>query len=191
MANLEQSMDDLILLQKINTLLLCESALGTPENAKAIDPEFIRSALIDGQFWALHHKLMLIDEVSREVADETKKILHMWTLIEYSFSKLSDDDKKSLPEDIRHLGRFPGFDGNAEAGHLSVACFLIETLREYQEFKGRDLNMHAPSLLVGYQRMLPVFHDHVLRGMANPLSKVNLVSVLQSMWHPSVREEAH
>ena len=189
MVNTEQSLSDVILLQKINTLLLCENALDTPENEKAIDPEFIRAALMEGQFWALRHKLMLMDDVSREVASETQKILHMWGLIEYSYSELSDDDKESLPDAIRLFGRFPGFDGNAEAEHLSVARFLIDTLGEYQTFKGRELNSHAPSVLDGYRRMLPVFHELVMRGIANPLSKDNLVSVLQSMRHPSVRED--
>ena len=190
MANTEKSLEDVILLQKINTLLLCESALDTPENEKAIDPGFIRAALVDGQFWALRHKLMLIDDVSREVASETQKILHMWTLIEYSYSELSEDDRESLPNAIRLFGRFPGFDGNAEAGHLSVARFLIDRLGEYQAFKGRDLSMHAPSFLDGYRRMLPVFHEIVMRGIANPMSKDSLVSVLQSMRHPRMQEEA-
>ena len=56
-------------MQKINALLLCESALDTPENEKAIDSEFVRAALVDG------HKLMLMDDVSTEIVRETQNFL--------------------------------------------------------------------------------------------------------------------
>lgn len=175
-------------MQKINAVLLCESALNTPPNERAVDPEYVRAALMDGQLWALRHRSSLLEDgVPSKTARETQDVLHMWALVEYSYSQLSKEDRESLDSDIRLFERFPGFDGNAEAEHLAVAQFLIDTLGEYQTFQGRELNSHAPSFLEGYRRMLPVFHRFVMSGVANPLSRDNLVALLRSIRHPSLR----
>jgi len=42
--------------------------------------------------------------------------------------------------------RFAGFDGNNESGHMRLAEFLIAPQGEWDEFKGRDVNSHCPTL---------------------------------------------
>ena len=182
---------NVLLLQKINVVLLCENALDLPLSQRAVDPQHVRDAIVDGQLWVLEHKSVLPSEcegVSSETAKETQSILHMWGLVEYAYSRLSDVDKDYVRSATQLSSvRFPGFDGNAEAGHLAAARLLIEKLGEYRGFRDRELNSHAP-LLEASLRMLPEFHSFVMSAAANPLSKDNLVTVLRAMRHPSARE---
>lgn len=46
------STKDILLLQKIIAVMLCEQVAGTPPNRREIDPEFVKEVLTSGNFWA-------------------------------------------------------------------------------------------------------------------------------------------
>jgi uncharacterized protein len=73
----------------------------------------------------------------------------MWRLIERGCKRLSKEEKVRLESAAvpfeKHV-EFQRFDGNNESNHLGVAQFFIECLGRWQEFKGRELNSHVPTL---------------------------------------------
>ena len=82
--------------------------------------------------------------------------------------------------------RFHGFDGNNEASHISVAKFLVDYLDRFQEFKGRELNAHMPTL-EAHGRMLAVF-EPILQEVSNKdFSAAQMAEVLKARIHPSRR----
>ncbi len=127
-----------------------------------IDPDFVSEALGGGHYWGfeweysgLFHSHVDQEHVVREVCD----VLEMWSRIEFSYSKLSDKDKKEVGIKAGPSGqpvKFPGFDGNEEPEHHSVAWFLINHLDRFQEFKKHDLNSHDPSI-GDYRRMWQIY----------------------------------
>ena len=129
---------------------------------KNIDVCFVENALYNGHEWALEWKYPGVFERSASDATvhEVVGLLAMWRVIEYSYGKLSEEERGELESEgvSDHDVRFRGFDGNEESEHLSVASFLIEELDRFDEFKDRDLNAHAP-VLWKYRRMKDAFDD--------------------------------
>ena len=125
------------------------------------DIQFVRSALFNGNLWAMERKFPGIfepSEPSEEVVTETLDILEMWELIEHSHSELSPEAQEQVTAAAPFGGaRFMGFDGNNESEYIKVASCLIDELDRYVAFKGRDLNSHLPMSLNGYQRMLVTY----------------------------------
>ena len=105
-----------------------------------LDVSFIDKALCEGHHWALARKLGFFEESDDpKVVEEVMDVLEMWARLEDSY-----------PNQLQ----FPGFDGNNESGHLSIARFLIEDMDEWPQFKGRDLNSHR-STIHQHRALLP------------------------------------
>lgn len=125
-----------------------------------IDPDLVEEASIGGHHWALEWKYDLFEEpVDGKVALEVAKILDMWWTIEWSYGQLSKEDQANLETDagvIREDARFPGFDGNEEITHYSVAGVMINGVGRFPYFKERDLNSHWP-YLHRYRNMLALY----------------------------------
>jgi uncharacterized protein len=112
----------------------------------------------------------------------------MWTFLERGYKKLSAADKARVQKEADPLDvHFRGFDGNNEGEYISVARFLIDQLKRFSEFKGRDLNSHMPSIDV-YQRMFAVF-EPIRNSLGGPreLSATEIIEILKAMIHPSRR----
>ena len=127
-----------------------------------IDPSFVEDALLGGHYWALESKLPGIfhgHEDDKAMVREVGNILEVWWFVEMSHSRLSEGDKDRVTNEAKPFGErvvFPGFDGNYETKHLSIATFLINKLDRFVAFKGRDLNSHVP-LIDCYRRMVKTF----------------------------------
>jgi uncharacterized protein len=127
-----------------------------------IDPELVEDAIAGGHYWGLRWEYPGIfhDDQDREgIVREVADILDMWSLVESGSSKLSKAEKGRVNKEAEPLGgniAFRGFDGNYETAHMSVARFMIKTLKRFTDFSGRDLNSHMPTL-EGYRRMLRAF----------------------------------
>lgn len=177
--------------EKLILLMLCE-LYEKNEVEGEIDHNFIRDAIFDQQTWAIPWKLSGIPFDEQETPRHVKHvfdILQMWSIIEYSYAELTDENKTRLALEAEPFGRNPvfrGFDGNNETEYLVAADFIINRLERFEEFKGRDLNSHAPSIPT-YSRMLSVFDDIFSSNMGNPLSTEQLATVLQEIIHPSNR----
>jgi uncharacterized protein len=87
--------------------------------------------------------------------------------MEEAFEAMKKDERTRLAKEAEPFGKnikFPGFDGNNESEHLSIARFLIEDLERFSRFREgrRDLNSRFPTL-ESYGRMLKIF-EPILMG---------------------------
>lgn len=156
-----------------------------------IDPKFIKSAIINDQTWGIgweHSGIQFEDETPAKVY-EVAEILDMWNSIEYAYNELSAADKLLVEKEANPFGKdpkFKGFDGNNEGAEMCIVSFLINDLNRYQEFKGRDLNSHAPSM-DAYKRMYTVYKPMISGLMGNPLDANQLIQILHKKTHPDHR----
>jgi len=157
-----------------------------------INPEFIKSAIYSQNLWGIPWKYSGIpfeNQESPPLVKEVVDILDMWSFIEYAYRELSDKEKEALEEDVQPFGKdpkFKGFDGNNESEHMNVASFLINDLERFQEFKGRGLNAHMPTLET-HRRMLSVFESIRSTLISGPMSLEQLSAVLREKIHPEHR----
>jgi len=158
-----------------------------------IDPAFVQDAIHTDNIWGLDWEHTGIfhstDHDDPPALHETGEIMGMCDNMEYAYEQLSDDDKERVKKEAEPFGEhvtFRGFDGNNETKHLSIARFLIDKLDQFQRFKGRDLNSHAPSLDT-YNRMLPAYNEAIQSDTMPPLSASQLISILKEQIHPSNR----
>jgi uncharacterized protein YfbU (UPF0304 family) len=156
---------------------------------REMDPEFIKSAVFGGHDWAMawkYHNLLHGETVNAAVVEEVARILEMWSILEASFGNLTAKQKgqvaKELGEEKVEV-RFDGFDGNNEGDHFTVASFMVQDLKRFDEFSKRDLNAHWPTL-DGYRRMLPVYRRLVGHSRLSPSS---IAEILDARTHPERR----
>ncbi len=157
-----------------------------------IDPEFVKSAVFGDHLWALSWKYPGIPFQEAEtpaIVSEVVNTLEMWSCIEYSYERLGDEDRELLEAEAGNFGKDPkliGFDGNNEPSYLGVAHILINQLERFEEFKGRGLNSHMPSVEM-HRRMLSEFLPIRDRMMGQPLSVSQLICILKAQTHPDHR----
>lgn len=158
-----------------------------------IEPDFIRSAIFSNNEWSIPWKypgISFEEHNTPEIVNEVLDILEMWSVIEHCFNNLPNNDKKYIEKVAAPLGKdpkFPGFDGNNEADYLGTASFLINKLDRFEEFKGRSLNSHCPSI-DSYKRMLSVFEPIKEDLTFQSLSVENLAIILKERIHPDTRK---
>jgi len=159
-----------------------------------IDPEFVKSAIFNDKLWGLRWKYPGIpfEEVDDpEIVKEVVDILDMWSFIEFSYQRLSDDDKATLEKIAHPFGKdpkFQGFDGNNETEYMSTAMFVVNELDRFEEFKGRNFNSHFSSI-DSYKRMLSAFEPMRKQLSFEPFSAEALAAVLNEKTHPSNRDK--
>lgn len=178
-------------------ILLMLSELYEQLNIKGeIEPEFIKSAIFSQNEWGIPWKYSGIPFEDQETPPKVREvldILDMWSFIENSYNKLSDEDKLKLEKDAEPFGknpRFPGFDGNNESEHMNIASFLINDLGRFQIFKDRSLNSHMPTLETSH-RMLSSF-ESIRRTLSfEPMALSQLTMVLRERIHPDFRESTN
>lgn len=147
--------------EKLILTILCEihSHLKV-ENG--VNSKLILGALSSGHLGALKDELpgiFDVSEKSEEVRKEVEDVLFMWYMLERDYAQLAPQEKARVRDEANISDsqvRFRGFDGNYECDHFTTARFVVRELGKFQEFKGRDLNSHAPSVDM-YRRMLAAF----------------------------------
>lgn len=173
-------------------LLMLSEIYEKLEISGEIDPEFIKSSILDNQTWGIPWKYAGIpfeQQETPEIVKKTLDILDMWSFIEHSYEELGNDEKEFLKEAAKPFGdnpKFLGFDGNNEAEYMSAAIYIINDLERFETFKGRSLNSHAPSLDT-YNRMLPAFEKARDENPYNSLTKEQITKILKEINHPSTR----
>ena len=177
--------------EKLITLMLCELY----EHLKIdgdIDPLFVKPALLGGHYWGLEWQYPSIFDAqadSMKTVHEVVEVLNVWRFLERSYANLSEKDKDRVKKETEPFWEdvvFPGFDGNDETEHLTIAQFLINELGRFVEFKDRDLNSHMPSI-DEYRRMVRAFkpmRPH-LRGR-NFLNAGHIIELLNAQWHDGI-----
>jgi uncharacterized protein YfbU (UPF0304 family) len=157
-----------------------------------IEPDFVKSAIYSDQLWGLRWKYSGIpfeDSKDPEIVKEVVDILDMWSFIEHAYSQLNEEQKAKLDDNVPHFGKDPkfnGFDGNNESEYMGTALFLVNELERFQEFSGRIINCHSPSI-DGHRRMLSAFEPIRKTLSSKPLSLEQLTTILKEKFHPSQR----
>ncbi|WP_300463822.1 YfbU family protein [Desulfobacula sp.] len=157
-----------------------------------LDPGFIRSAIFSKNEWGLEWKYSGIPfekEETPALVKEVVNILDMWSFIEDSYKKTSNDEKKQIKEEAEPFGehvKFSGFDGNNESEYLNVAHFFINDLKSFLCFEGRGLNSHCPSIEV-HRRMYDVFEPMRAEAGSGLLSSNQIIEILKAKIHPDRR----
>lgn len=157
------------------------------------DPEFISETIHSDHLWGFDWKYTGIpfekSTTPREVK-ETVDYMDMWSFLEDSYKTLSAADKKRIEVEAEPLGKhvkFHGFDGNNEPEpHYGIAVYLVNLLRRFESFKGRDLNSHSPSI-EGYERMFRVFEPMRSTLINRLLSADEIIKILKERIHLSHR----
>lgn len=177
--------------EKLILAMLCDLSKHLQVQGE-IDPDFVKAAVFGGHAWGLEWQYGGIfhgHEDSEDAVREVGDIMQMWWILESSYAALPEQEKKKVERDAAPFGRkveFLGFDGNNEGEQLGIAHFLIRHLERFEEFKGRDLNSHSPSL-PAYRRMLATFQP-MLRGIGNAdLDATQITEVLKAQIHPDRR----
>ncbi|WP_095166076.1 YfbU family protein [Pseudomonas sp. Irchel 3H3] len=176
--------------ERLITLMLCE-LYDKLDVVGEVDPDFLRTAIYTENEWSLAWKYPGIPFKSEDEPPELREvldILEMWSFIETSYAELGQDEKNILltrTQPFTTAPRFPGFDGNNEAEYISISSILIDQLDRFQDFSGRDLNAHMPTLGT-YRRMLAKFRE-VREGNWDLLDVDELESVLAERVHPENR----
>ncbi|MDO3616486.1 YfbU family protein [Ralstonia pseudosolanacearum] len=149
-------------------------------------PDFLKAAINTGNTWALSWDLQGIvgdspDETPAHVR-EVSKYLMMWTTLEVSFNSLDPAAKQRVAAEAERFpdARLPGFDGNNESDLHSVACFFVEDMGRFAQFKGRDLNSHT-EMRDTYRKMHDKFRAiQTARSHRPNLNAEELISVLKA-----------
>jgi len=144
---------------KLNFMVLRDIAKALKVNGET-DVDFIAESIYGGHYWAPTWELSgLFHKHADRPADLSLVVdtLDMWDFIEGCIEKLEATELERLKAaNHGHLPTFHGFDGNNEAGLLSIARFLVEKMDRFSRFKGRDFNSHAPTE-GRYRRMTQAF----------------------------------
>jgi hypothetical protein len=170
--------------EKLITVMLADVIKGLKLKTDT-DVQLVEKVIYGGHYWALGWDMPGIfhghaDKKSRVtfVVD----VLDMWTFMEEAFEVLSEEDRKRLAAEAGPYGehvQFPGFDGNYEGEHYSIARFLVDDMNRFSRFKDpkRDLNSHHPTLET-YGQMLRVFEPIRRTLVGRRMSVEELAAVL-------------
>lgn len=153
-----------------------------------IDPDFVGEVIWGGHYWApkwemqgLFHDYEDDPQDVRFVVD----VLDMWTFVERAYEKLSKKDRERVEKEADPFGKyvqFAGFDGNNESSYIGIARFLVDKMNRFSQFKGRELNSHAPSIAT-YRRMLSVFEPMRASLVGTELGANQLIRILKAKMH--------
>lgn len=167
--------------EKISLIMMCEIQEHL-EIQGEFEPDFVKSAILDGHLWALDWQYGGLSEpdVSPTIPTQVGAIMDMWSYIEFSVGELDASGRADLEANSPIWGKDPkfrGFDGNNETRHMSVARFMVEKMRRFTEFSGRTFNSHAPEVAAS-MRMLSEFRavDH----HGQPLNSDQLAKILNA-----------
>lgn len=178
-----------LLISMVATIMKHENVDG------GVNPEFVEDAMSSGHYWALDWEYPGIYHShvdSRSAVSETINILEMWYRLEEGYANLSAEAKAQLAKDAEPWGsmvRFPGFSGNEETEHLSIARFLVERMHRFGGFAERDLDSHVP-ILDDHRRALQVFEPLRRDLVGRTLGLTQMTQILREMLHPSRRKSA-
>jgi uncharacterized protein YfbU (UPF0304 family) len=149
------------------------------------DPQFLAKVIYGGHYWAPTWDMQGLFHGDEDDSDDVHfvvEVLVMWDQIERSYTRLSPQDKELIEKEADPFGRnvsFAGFDGNNETGLMAIARFLVQDMGRFQEFAGRELNSHMPTVDV-YRRMLSVFAPMKKSLMGSGLTAAQIVRILKA-----------
>ncbi len=171
--------------EKLILMMLCDlhSHLKVQSD---LDPEFIKSAILEDQTWAFPWKygaLNLTDNPSPQVKHVCKH-LDMFSTLKTSYEQLSKTEKDRIKSEAAPFGNnvdFSGYDGNNESEYMGIARFLTEKLNRYTNIKNEAVkNSHAP-LITLYDRM---YQEYEHRSKNSSLGPDAIIAILKARNNP-------
>ncbi|EPK8200537.1 YfbU family protein [Morganella morganii] len=176
---------------KLQLLMMCDiyRALGI---GNSFNPDVIEEAISTDNYWAIGWNNEALND-GNELPEKVRFVIdtiEMYSLLDYTYSNMSDDDKKLVSTEVQffsseHSTTFPGFDGNNEHKYIQIARLL----KMLGAFEDSDItkNSHHPSIET-YQRMLDVFlsvRGKFIHGTGIPTS--DFIQIYLARIHPSNR----
>lgn len=152
-----------------------------------IDADLVSEVIWGGHYWALSLELPGLFHDEEDDQRDVRfvfDVLVMWDSIERGYERLSAEDKAIVTQNP--LGKdvkFRGFDGNGEAGLISIARFVVEKMDRFERFKGREFNAHHPAVGM-YERMLGVFQPMLRALVGAELGAAEILKILEAAPHP-------
>jgi uncharacterized protein YfbU (UPF0304 family) len=122
----------------------------------------IEEAIYGGHFWALDWEM---SSILHHHVDDPKRVslvvnvMDMWNFIERAYKGFGAIEKQRLVDEVGSWAEdpeFAGFDGNNENEYMGIAQFLVQKLNRFEEFKGRSMNSHSPTV-ARYGKMATLF----------------------------------
>ncbi len=111
------------------------------------------------------------DGIPIDICKEVIDILQMYRSLYGSYHELSD--KTGIDKDNVI---FQGFDGNEETEHFIFACFYLEDLGRFSEFKDVEINSHSNRLY----KYLPMLNEWRKYGRYDTLSKEQIIKIISA-----------
>jgi len=133
------------------------------------DMELIEQAIYGGHFWALDWEMT---GILHNHVDDPKRVslvvdvMDMWTFIERASKGFGVAERQRLIDEVGSWAeepKFAGFDGNNEGEYMGIAQFLVQKLNRFEDFKGRSMNSHSPTV-ARYGKMAALF-DTIRPGL--------------------------
>jgi uncharacterized protein YfbU (UPF0304 family) len=149
-----------------------------------VNPEFLSQVIYGGHYWAPKWDMQGVFHDHIDDPEDVKHVvdvLDMWSFIEEAYEKFSAEQKAQIAEEVGPLGThvaFHGFDGNNESSQMSIAGFLIDDMKRFSRFKGRDLNSHHPTF-GRYRQMIRLFEPMRATLIGHGLSVQQVVTLLK------------
>ncbi|MEI9716168.1 YfbU family protein [Moellerella wisconsensis] len=167
--------------EKLTLLMLCE--IYEHLNIQGgINHKVVKSAVMSDNLWAIEreHNWLSEDEISEHIQKSVDDSLTAYRFLSSSLRNLPESDqaeliaKFNLKFEKKYI-QFPGYDGNNEVEHLSVASMLRE-LGLYDEQLELNKNSHEENN--GNYSALKLFLDGFNSSEKLKLSKADLEEAL-------------
>jgi uncharacterized protein YfbU (UPF0304 family) len=150
-----------------------------------IDADFLAEAIYGGHYWAPKWEMSALFHGEEDDPNDVHfvgEVLDMWSFIERSYERFDEKEKARIKTEAEPFGedvRLRGFDGNNESSLLGIANFLIKKMGRFEEFRGRDLNSHSPSVDM-HKRMLTVFAPMEKMLVGKGLNADQIIQLMQA-----------
>ena len=170
--------------ERLITIMLCDLYRRMDVKDGVFDPDFIKSILSGGHYWALaweHSGFFDRNHDREQIVAEVTEILDMWRFLEHGYKQLSDSEKKQVVDELNLFDgkvHFSGFDSTNESEHYAITQFLLDKMNRYGGFKDRKRDAHSDRL-DGYRRMLKVFSPMRPMLAGSDLSAVQIIKILE------------
>lgn len=173
--------------EKLTLIMLAElhEKLGIGE----VDTKLLKRAIYTNNTWALAWDMGgIVDSAAETTPPEVHlvmEILDMWMFLEEAYERLDEDKKTALVAKTDQFGThvaFSGFDGNNEPEYMGIASFLVNDMKRFTRFTGRNFNSHFP-VIKAYRRMLEKFLKIRPQLDGRGLSVDELAEVLNARRH--------
>lgn len=151
------------------------------------DPAFISKVTAYKEEFAIpfQHGMLFEDQDLPESFRFVINVLDMWSFIERTYDGFDAVQRQELIDQVGVWGedpKFSGFDGNGETELMSHCRLLVEDLRRFTEFEGRDFNSHFPAE-DRYRVMLGAF-EPIRRQLADRRMGLSDLVAVFSAWRP-------